>query len=293
MIQYLRCAVRIGFVIACAAGVLAQTPDRPVFEAASIKPNMSGPTSMQWAFQGRRFTARYVTLKALISTARGVVERPLADYQISGGPRWLESDRFDVVATAPGIPDSPRGTFPAPVLAMLRGLLEERFRLQTHYETKELPLLALVLARRDGTLGPHMRRRTVDCVTAQAAAREARNLFDPTPPDHRACGGRVGPGNLIATGATMTNIASGLARLVPGINRIVVDRTGLTGTFDVDLSWNVETTADNQGVSLPPPDTNAPSLFTALQEQLGLRLESTRGPVDILVIDHAEPPTPD
>ena len=85
----------------------------------------------------------------------------------------------------------------------------------------------------------------------------------------------------------------GLAQLVPGIDRIVVDRTGLTGTFDVDLTWNFEATADNHGVPLPPPDSNAPSLFTALQEQLGLKLESTKGPVDILVIDHAEPPTPD
>ena len=87
----------------------------------------------------------------------------LAAYQLSGGPDWLDADRFDVEATAPGVPDSPRGTFPSPLLAMLRSLLEERFQLQTHFEAKELPVFALVLARRDGTLGPRLRRRTVDC----------------------------------------------------------------------------------------------------------------------------------
>jgi uncharacterized protein (TIGR03435 family) len=188
----------------------------------------------------------------------------------------------------------PRGTFPSPVLAMLRSLLEDRFQLKTHVETKELPLFALVLARADGVLGPRLRPRPIGCITA-AVARERREelLFDPTPPERRICGGRVGPGTLIAYGATMTNIAQGLAGQVPGVDRVVVDRTGLIGTFDVDLTWNFEGIVEHLGVPLPPPDRDAPNLFTALQEQLGLKLESTKGPIDVLVIDRVEKPSED
>jgi uncharacterized protein (TIGR03435 family) len=177
---------------------------------------------------------------------------------------------------------------------MLRKLLEDRFQLKTHVETKELPLFALVLARADGTLGPRLRRRTIDCISA-AAARERKDklLFDPTPPERRICGGRAGPGTLIASGATMTNIVQGLAAQVPGVDRVVVDRTGLIGTFDVDLTWNFEGTVEHLGVQLPPPDRDAPNLFTALQEQLGLKLESRKGPIDVLVIDHVEKPSED
>ena len=246
------------------------------FDVASVKPNMSGPTSMLWAYRGRRFTARYATAKALIHNAYGEQEHSLADSQISGGPDWLDSDRFDVEATASAIPDSPRGTYPPPVLAMLRSLLEERFHLQTHVETKERPIFALVLARSDGTLGPKLRRRTTDCAA-----------------DRRPCVRSIGPGTLMVRGATMTNIISALPILVPGLNRLVVDKTGLAGQFDVDLTWSLEAARDALGVPFSQRDPNAPSVFTALQEQLGLKLESTKGPVDILVIDHVEHPTPD
>jgi uncharacterized protein (TIGR03435 family) len=272
-------------------GALSTQTQGVRFDVASIKPNTAGPTSMLWAFRGRRFTARYVTLKQLTSTAYGQVEHSLAAYQLSGGPDWLDADRFDVEATAPGVPDSPRGTFPSPLLAMLRSLLEERFQLQTHFEAKELPVFALVLARRDGTLGPRLRRRTVDCVAAGAETREPRNLFNPALAERRPCGGRMGLGLLTAGGLTMTNLASALESRVPGVDRVVVDRTGLAGTFDVDVTWRFETPADASAGLLPPPDPNAPTLFTALQEQLGLKLESTKAPVDILVIDRVEHPT--
>jgi uncharacterized protein (TIGR03435 family) len=263
------------------------------FDAASIKPNIAGPTSMLWAFRGRRFTARYATVKSLICTAYGQVEHTLANDQVSGGPGWLESDRFDVEATAPGTPDSPRGTFPAPVLAMLRSLLEERFQLQAHFVTKQLPVYELVLARHDGALGPRLRRRMTDCVAGQPAPREPRNLFNPTSAERRACGGQIGPGTLNFSGMTMTNLISVLTRFVPGIDRIVVDRTGLAGTYDVDLTWRFEAQDEQTRALLPPPDPNAPSLFTALQEQLGLKLEPTKGPVDVLVIDRVEHPAND
>jgi uncharacterized protein (TIGR03435 family) len=81
----------------------------------------------------------------------------------------------------------------------------------------------------------------------------------------------------------MTNLASGLARLVPGLDRVVIDRTGLRGTFDVDLKWSFEGTAEHLGIQLPPPDHNQPTLFVALQEQVGLKLESTKAPVDVVL----------
>jgi uncharacterized protein (TIGR03435 family) len=243
---------------------------------ASVKLNVSGPTSMLWAYRGRRFTARYATAKRLVANAYGEQEHSLEDFRISGGPDWLDSDRFDVEATAPAIPDSPRGTYPPPVLAMLRSLLEERFLLQTHVKTEERPIFALVLARRDGTLGPRLRRRTTDCAA-----------------DRPPCGRSIGPGTLMVRGATMTNIVVALSILVPGLDRVVVDKTGLAGQFDVDLTWSLEAARDALGVPFSQRDPDAPSVFTALQEQLGLKLESTKGRVDILVIDHIEHPTAD
>jgi uncharacterized protein (TIGR03435 family) len=275
--------------------------DRPVdstltFEVASVRPNELGSQSQLSESRSGRFTARYVTLEGLIRSAYGKEELPLTEHEVEGGPTWLYEDRFDVLATMPGTPDSPRGTFPATVLTMLRNLLEERFHLKAHFETREEPLFALVLAREDGTLGPDLRRRTLPCTAV--AVRDRLELFAPPSSNpRRMCGGRTGPGMLMGTGLTMTNLVSALsqARLVPGVGRVVVDRTGLTGTFDVDLQWTMATplTGDTQGAAPAPSiDANVPSLFTALQEQLGLKLVSTKGLVEVLVIDHVEQPTP-
>lgn len=257
------------------------------FEVASIKPNASGPASFLWSFRNGRFTARYATLNALIRSAYGKPELVLTERQVKGGPSWLDSDRFDVEALAPDVPNSPRGTFSAPLLTMLGRLLEERFALKTHVETHEFPLFAIVLAKSDGRLGPGLRRRTQRCTAATPDA-----PGDPIglgTSKRQACGGSTGPGALIGTGLTMNNLASGLSRFVAGIDRIVVDHTGLTGTFDVELHWRPETTA--AGVPGPLPDPDGPSLFTALEEQLGLRLERTNGPMEVRVIDHVEPLT--
>jgi len=167
---------------------------------------------------------------------------------------------------------------PAAVELRLRSLLEERCALVAHYEQRELPLYALVLARRDGSLGPKLRRRTTPCVPA-----DTLNGF-PVRRTER-CGGRVQPGWMQANGGTIDNIAYGISQFVPDVERIVVDRTGLVGFFDVELTWS----------DLPPGAPargDLPSLFTALEEQLGLKLEPTKGSVDVLVIDHVEKPTP-
>lgn len=169
---------------------------------------------------------------------------------------------------------------------MLRSLLEERFQLKTHLESREFPLLALVLARQDGTLGPGLRRRTVPCT----ASADRSELFSLTTTARRTCGGRVTPGILISTGARMSDLVSAFSQLIPGIEQIVVDRTGLTGTFDVDLKWTLESALPGGGQDTAPT-LSAPPLFTAIQDQLGLRFERTKGPVDVLVIDRVERPT--
>jgi len=257
------------------------------FEVASIKPNTLGQESFLWAFRNGRFTARYATLKALIRSAYGKPELVLTERQVVGGPTWLDSERFDVEGIAPNVPNSPRGTFSAPLLTMLSHLLEDRFSLKAHVETREFPLFAIVLARKDGRLGPGMRRRAAPCTAANDEPGDSISLGTSR---RQICRGSTGPGALMGTGLTMSNLASGLSQFVAGIDRIVVDRTGLTGTFDVELRWQPESLFAPGGQSgAAASDSDAPSLFTALEEQLGLRLERTNGPMDVLVIDHVEP----
>jgi uncharacterized protein (TIGR03435 family) len=258
-----------------------QSDQKPLeFEVASIKPNSGGPESGMRQFRGGRYIARYATLKDLISHAFGVQGRSLSDRQVVGAPTWLGVDRFDIEATAPGIPDDSRGIIPAAVQLRVRSLLEERCMLVTHYEQREMPLYALVVVRRDGSLGPRLRRRTTPCVPTET-------LNGPPVKRTDRCGGRAQPGVLQGNGGTIDNIAYGIAQFVPDVDRVVVDRTGLIGFFDFDLSWtpNLSPGATTRDDSL--------SLFTALEEQLGLKLEPIKGAVEVLVIDHVEKPTPD
>ena len=257
------------------------------FEVASVKRNELGPQAELWGYRNGRMTIQSATVKRLILAAYYSAERPITEHQVAAAPRWLDIDRFDVLATAPGIPESSRGTFPSEILTMLRNLLEERFQMKAHLETREFPVLALVLARKDGTLGPGLRRRTVPC-TASANRSE---LFTLTTKERRTCGGRVEPGMLISTGARMSDLVSAFSQMIAGIEQIVVDRTGLTGTFDVDLKWTPESAlTGSRPDTAPTPST--PPIFAAIHDQLGLRFERTKGPVDVLVIDHVEQPSP-
>jgi len=263
--------------------------DQPVdetltFEVASIRANELGAQSLLRAFRNGRYIARYVTVKELIRSAYGKPEQMLTTRQVVGGPSWLDEERFDIEATAPGVPESPRGSFTAPVLTMLRKLLEDRFSLKTHFETREFPLYALILARHDGTLGPGLKRRTEDCTAPPVGVA----------PGPGQCGGRVNPGVLTGTGLTMANLVSALSQLVPNMDRAVVDRTGLTGTFDVEMRWMPEAPVaiGGRGSAAPAADSNLPSIFTALEEQLGLKLQPTTGPLDVLVIEDVRRPSP-
>jgi uncharacterized protein (TIGR03435 family) len=175
---------------------------------------------------------------------------------------------------------------------MIRALLAERFKLTVHNETKDLPIYALVMARSDGRLGPELHRSETDCAALMAAGR-GRGA-PPAPPQPGApmpCGVRIGPGNLAAGGAALSQVASSLSMFV---GRVVLDRTGLTGAFDINLTWTPDQMPQRPpGAPDLPIDPNGPSIFTAVQEQLGLKLDSARGPVEMLVIDRAEHPVED
>jgi uncharacterized protein (TIGR03435 family) len=264
-----------------AAGVVdAQAPPpaaRPAFEVASVRPNTSGSASMNVGTQpGGRFNAVNIPLTQLIQNAYRV-----HDFQIIGGPAWL-SDRFDVIAKAETefAPAAP-GTIGTQWL-MLQSLLAERFQLVAHRETREMDIYALMRAREDGRLGPRLRQSDIDCA---ALSRPGATLPPPAAPAPgmrpiRPCMVRAGAGNVVA-GASRLDVLIG--NLSSETRRIVENRTGLTGVFDIDLSWAPDTSTD----------TTRPSLFTALQEQLGLKLESTRAPVEVLVIDSISRLTPD
>jgi uncharacterized protein (TIGR03435 family) len=288
-----------------AAWPAAQTPQAPAaapaFEVASIKPNTSGDGRVMMQNQPGRFIATNVTLRLLIRTAY-----QLQDFQITGGPGWLTSDHFDVNAKVPDeframAPPAP-GSGPSPLGLMIRALLAERFKLAAHTETKDSPIYALVLARSDGKLGPALKKSETDCAAVFAAAR-GRGAMPPAGPppgpgEPMRCGIRIGPGNMAVGGSPLSQVASSLSLFA---GRIVQDRTGLTGNYDFSLTW----TPDNMPQRPPgapdvPPqingvavDPNGPSLFTAVQEQLGLKLDSQRGPVEVLVIDRVEKPVED
>jgi uncharacterized protein (TIGR03435 family) len=163
----------------------------------------------------------------------------------------------------------------------LRNLLEERFKLKVHRETRDMDIYALVMARPGGAPGPGRKPTTQDCAAAAAAAR--RGGPPPTgKPGEPFCGIQGGPGKLRFGGLPAASLASAFSGPA---GRMVVDRTGLTGSWDFELTYAIE---GRGGADAPPVDPNAPSFFTAVQEQLGLKLEPTKGPVDVLVIDSIE-----
>jgi uncharacterized protein (TIGR03435 family) len=208
---------------------------------------------------GGRFRAINIPLKNLIASAFGVFRRPLPDFQLVGAPDWIKSERFDITVKAM---EGERQD-PAAMRSLLRVLLADRFKLRTHMETRQLPIYLLVLSRKDGKLGTQLR--------------------------HSACAAFDGidysSGRMRAGCVTMTNLAVFFS---DEVGRPVFDKTGLTGNFDAEAQWSPDQDASD---SAPLP--NAPSLFTAISEQLGLKLASDRGVVDVVVIDHIERPTPD
>jgi uncharacterized protein (TIGR03435 family) len=167
----------------------------------------------------------------------------------------------------------------------MRSVLEERFRLKVRRETQEAPIYELQVAQPGRALGPKLTRSDRDCRPGAAAV--------PLAPGQPPCGVGVGVGYMSAGGVSLAEIADALG---PIVARPVRDRTGLVGNFNMVMTFNPEQQPPLNlppGVVPPRVDRDAPSIFTAVQEQLGLKLEPARGPVEVLVIDAVERPTPD
>lgn len=270
------------------AAVAAQQPS-PTFEVATVKPIKSADAINRISIQpGGRLTFSNITLKQLIGTSfqrAGFDSREVID-----GPDWVDSDRWEVMAQAKGELVGPDG-FPGPAFAMLRSLLAERFRLKVHEEKRERSVYLLDFVRPDRRLGERLRRSTIDCA---AIMRDEVQGKPPTlqPGQQRPCAVAVPPGQLRASAVTASALANVLSSFV---GRPVIDRTRLDGAFDIELDFSPES---RPGFLSPEPGAaptagDGPSLFTALQEQLGLKLMAGRAPVDVLVIDRAERPIPD
>jgi len=248
-----------------AAAAAAQSPvSDPAFDAASIRLNLSGRDGGGGRPRaGGGYTFTNVTLRSLISMA---YKMPFD--RILGGPAWLVSDKYDVNAIG-----KENATLDETAM-MVRSLLRDRFRFVAHTERRDLPVYFLVLARADGRLGPGLRRSSVDCQDPEArkkaiaAARDARIV----------CGITFDPGVFTAGGVTVSTV---LGELTAASGRAVLDRTGLTENYDIELKWT----------ALPEPNSNNVSIFTAVQEQLGLKLESATAPLDVVVIDRIERPS--
>jgi uncharacterized protein (TIGR03435 family) len=289
-------SVLMAFVLGFGAGARAQdVPAVRAFDAASVKPNTSGDFRKAIGpSPGGRFQALNNTLRELVSYGYGV-DMARAGLQITGGPPWMDRDHFDIDAVAPA------GATPADAREMVRALLADRFKLQVQRETRDVATYVLVVDRADARLGPRLRASAVDCEARRAAARRGGpppTVPPPTlssgPPPNPAtirpvCGLRQSSPRFAGDAVTMTQLASALG---PVSGRIVFDRSGLPGYFDVDLEWAPGQEQAPRDDNAPPVavDPSLPPIFTAIREQLGLRLESSRAPVEMVVVVSAERP---
>jgi uncharacterized protein (TIGR03435 family) len=235
--------------------VAAFSQDSPRFDSASVKPSKTGERGYSIRPLPGRLSIGNTTLRLMIAAAYHV-----NDFQISGGPKWLDSERYDIEAkaAADALPTERQ------MMGMLQQLLADRFGLAIHRETKDLPRYSLELAKG----GPKFQAST-----------------DQGAPEFRVFQRR----QITARRSTLEPLLGAMAWL---LGRPVLDKTGLTGLYDYKLEWTpdqVQLASDE--TSGRPVDENVPSLTSALQEQMGLRLQSQKGPVEIIVVDRAEKPT--
>ena len=257
-----------------AMGAAQSAPDGPAFEVATVRENTSGDTRMHIEVQpGGRFTAINMTLWQILSVTYPVDGRFRDEIQLTGGPAWIRSARFDIVAKTEGSPtldtnkpganvtDADRSAVER-IRLMLRHFLAERFSLRLHHESRVLPIYELVFVNTGERLGPNLRTAQADCASNCGSIR------------------RIGPDTVVGTQVSMGAIAHTMSDWV---RRTVVDKTGSAGPMDFTLTWSPDAA----------PESGAPSIFTAVQEQLGLKLQPARGPIDVLVVDSAARPIPE
>ena len=250
-------------------------PNGPTFDVVSIKRATDIRSRRSVGEEpGGKFVLSGMAIAPVIRTAY-----PADTSDLIGAPDWVNAEIYDLTAQAGR--EVPREQMEA----MLRAMLAEKFKLVVHYEMQERPVYAMVIARADGRLGPNIRKSELDCDAIQAAWRAGSR--DPVPPAGNgapACGmsmrGTQGMEVLLG-GRPLSTLASSFGSAT---GRVVVDKTGLQGNYEVTLNYMPQPKAD------APPDA-PPNIFTALQEQLGLKLEPDRAPLKILVIDGIERPT--
>ncbi len=233
-------------VVLCFAVDAVTSTQKLAFEVASIGRNLSGSDISSNRLQpGGRLTMINRSLENIIREVYG-----FQTFQVAGASEWMRNERWDIVAKADGDPSFDQ------ILGMMKALLADRFKLVSHYESREMPIYALVAARADRRLGPELKTSTASCPLQ--------------------CRTNMSAGRIVAVGRTMSDLARNLSAVA---GRAVQDKSDVPGAFDAELTWN---------------DTEqGPSLFTAVQEQLGLKLEPQRGLVDTFVIDSAESPSED
>ena len=263
--------LRAVLVLGTSVVMLAQSSDR-AFDVVSIKRNVSGDQNLGFGIP-RGDLAISTTNVAL----QGLVMRAYQVKNVANAPAWLSDERYDVTAKTAGKPTADE------VNAMLRTMLKERLKLAAHVEKREISVYALVVDRPNH---PGLKAFTRDCdairVEREAAERAGQPPLPPGPNSAPPCG-YTWSAEIDSGGITMQTFA-GMMDYVAG--RVVVDRTGLAGRYEFTLRY-----ARNDLASARQPD-DPPDFFTALREQLGLRLDATRAPVDTVVIDHIERPTP-
>ncbi len=261
----------------CAAA-FAQSGEKPRFEIASIKPAAGGQGMFIRMNPGGRLSVSNMPLKELIVLAYRIMP-----FQISGGPPWIESARFDIEAKPEVAPKQ------GDIQPMLQALLAERFNFVLRRESREMPVYALVLARKDGKLGPKLTEpQTGSCFERDPT----KDIAEQAKSGARPCGMmRMGLGEFTGSSIPLDNLCATLSRM---LERTVINKTGLTGKYDVALEFAPD---EARIASLPPDaprpqiDWNGPTIFTAIQEQLGLKLEPQKGPVEVFVVERAEKPT--
>ena len=234
---------------------------RLAFDAVSIQPSLTTDNGSEVVTTAGRLAIRNTTLRTIVTTLYGV-----DDQQLAGGPLWIDDEPFDIVATTRSQVSGDE------LVRMAKAMLADRFQLTLRSERRELPVYELTTARSDKRLGSGIRKSAGRCRGARAVERSA-------------CGNRVAPDSIAAMGTTMSAFAA--RHLAPLVDRLIIDRTGLPGRFDVVLRL----AADSEGAPRTVSASPASGLTVALEEQLGLRLRATSGSVPVLVVDRVERPT--
>jgi uncharacterized protein (TIGR03435 family) len=255
-------------LISLAAIAPAIAGQQVTFEVATVKPAAPNDifSSTTPNVSPGRLEFRNATLRIMIYWAYGTGLSTAVN--VSEGPDWINRNRYTIEATAEGNPTD------RDYRAMLRGLIEDRFALKVHRESREIDVYTLLPARPDGKLGPKMKSWSGMCVSGRAPRAE-----DPAMP---RCTGAFRTPGLVLEGVSMVPLAEMLSTQRRLLGRIVQDRTGFAGPYNIEFEFDFN--AANQ------PDYSGPSIFTALKEQLGVRLEAAKGPLEVIVVDSASTP---